>query len=326
MNSVVGGVQVDSNTVSLAGSPSSIRNLSGSNEDSRIASTWHFIWSKWWNTGDIDSGSNQVTVVENVAASSVDESVQVESCVGVIKSERTAHRSWGTVENSHVIRSNNSGYSSAVSVAKNFSTDVESSVSGVKSDVALESFSWDAVVGWINTLVGVTAASSQRVVNGGAVVAESHGSTGTAWITGVESGVVGHVVDGSSKRNRYTFSVAHAVVWLTDVLSVEVNSFVADDSWITTSWDGGDINSSWCEAVVRVRAAASSDSWVGSWDLSTVSIVSSESESEVTAHSNWRTVVDGSVLSIDNRVQGSAPSVTELISSGVVVVLWNGNS
>lgn len=137
---------------------------------------------------------------------------------------------------------------------------------------------------------------------------------------------MGVVVDSSSKRDRYTFSVAHAVVWLADVLSIEMDSFITDDSWILTSWDSGDIDTSWGKAVIRVRAAASHNRWVSSWDLSTVSVVSSESESEVTAHSNWSTIVDSSVLSVDNRVQRSAPSVAKLISSGVVVVLWDRDS
>lgn len=137
---------------------------------------------------------------------------------------------------------------------------------------------------------------------------------------------MGHVVDGSSERDRHALSIAHTVVWLADVLSIEMDSFVADDSWVFASCDGGDIDSGWGEAVVRVGAAASGDSWVSSWDLGTVSVVSSESESKVAAHSNWGTVVDSSVLSVDNRVQGSTPSVAELVSSSVVAVLWNGDS
>lgn len=163
--------------------------------------------------------------------------------------------------------------------------------------------SWNTVVGWVDTFVGVTAASGERVVDGGAVVTESHGSTSTAWITCVEGGIMRVVVDCSSERDRYTFSIAHAIVWLADVLSVEVDSFVADNSWVLTGWDSGHVDTSWGETVVRVRAAASGNLWISSWDLSTVSVISSESESKVTAHSNWSTIVDSSILSIHNRVQ-----------------------
>lgn len=323
-DSIQCGVQVDGNTVSLAGSPSSIRNLASSDENSRVASTWHLIWSNWWDVGDV--GSNQVTVVKDITARGSHESVQVESVVRVVESEGTAHGSWCAVECSDKTRSNDGGDSSAVSIADDLGSNVNNSVSGVESDVALECLSWNAIVGWVDTLVGVAAASGQRVVNGRAVVAESHGSASAAGVTGVEGGIVGHVVDGSSEGNRHTLSVAHTVVWLADVLSVEVDSFVADNSWVFAGWDGGDVDSGWGKAVVRVRTAASGDSWISSWDLSAVSIVSSESKSEVATHSNWGTVVDSSVLSVDNRVQGSAPSVTELVSSSVVVVLWNGDS
>lgn len=301
--SIVSGVQADGNTVSLASSPSSVRNLVGSNKDSRVAGTWGLIWRNWWDVSDINSGSYQVTVVENITALSVDVSVQIESVVRVVKSKGAAHRSWGTVENGDKVRSNNSSNRSAVSVTDNFGSDIDSSISGVESDVALELFSWNTVVGWVDTFVGVTAASGERVVNGGAVVTKSHGGASTAWITGVEGSIMGVVVDGSSKRDRYTFSVAHAVVWLTDVLSIEVNSFVADNSWIFTSWDSGHVDTSWSKTVVRVRAAASGNLWISSWDLSTVSVISSESKSEVTAHSNWSTVVDSGVLSVHKRVQ-----------------------
>lgn len=137
---------------------------------------------------------------------------------------------------------------------------------------------------------------------------------------------MGHVVDGSSERDRHAFSIAHTVVRLADVLSVEMDSFVTDDSRVFAGWDRSDVDSGWGEAVIRIRAATSGDRWVSSWDLSAVSVVSSESESKVTAHSNWGTVIDSSILSVNNRVQGSAPSVTELVSSSVVVVLWNRDS
>lgn len=302
-SSIVGGVEGNGNTVSLAGSPSSVRNLSGSNKDSRVAGTWGFIWRDWWDVGNINSGSNQVTVVEDITAISVDVSVQHESIVRIVKSKGAAHRSWSTVEGCDEVRSNNSSNRCAVSVADNFGPDIDSSVSGVKSDVTLELLSWNTIVGWVNTFVGVTTASGERVVDGGTVVTKSHGSASTAWITGVECGIMRVVVDGSSERDRYTFSVAHAVVWLTDVLSVEVDSFVADNSWVFASWDSGHVDTGWSKTVVRVRAAASGNLWISSWDLSTVSVISSESESKVTTHSNWSTIVDGSILSVHNRVQ-----------------------
>lgn len=166
------GVHVDSNAVSLASSPSSIRNLVASDEDSRIAGTWHLIWSKWRDAGDV--GTDQVTVVEDITTCDIDESVQVESVVRIVKSEGAAHRSWSTVEGGDEAGSHDGGGRGAVSITDNLSSDVNNSVSGVDSDVALELLSWNAVVCWIDTLVGVTAASGQRVVNGGAVVSESH--------------------------------------------------------------------------------------------------------------------------------------------------------
>lgn len=223
--------------------------MASSNENSRIASAWHLIWCKWWN-GDVESRRSNVAVVEDITAVRVDESVQVESVVRVVKSKGTAHRSWSAMEGGDIVGSDNSGNGGTISVAKNFSSCDVSLVLGADTDVAFESFSWNTVVGWINTLIGVTAASSERVVNGGAVVTKSHRGTGTAWIAGVESSVVRVVIDGSSKGNRHTFSVAHAVVRLADVLSVEMDSFVADNSWVTTSWDGSDVDSSWGKTVV----------------------------------------------------------------------------
>lgn len=324
--SLVSGVEVDGNAVSLAGSPSSIGDLGGSDEDSRVAGTWGLIGSDWWDVGNVDSRSDQVAVVEDVAATGIDESVKVEGGVGVVKSEGAAHGSWGTVEGGDDIRSDDGLDGSTVSVAENLSSNVDSSVSGVDSNVALEVLSWHTVVGWVNALVRVTAASGERVVDGGAVVAESHGSAGAGWVTGVDGCVVGVVVDGSSEGHGHALSVAHAVVRLADVLSVEVDSLVADDSRVFAGWDGGNVDSGWSQAVIRVGAAASGDGWVSSWDRGAVSVLSSESESEVAAHTNWGTVVDGSVLSVDNRVKGSAPSITELVSSGVVVVLWDRDS
>lgn len=164
--SIVCSVNGDRNTVSLAGHPSSIRNLGSSDKDSRVTGTWSLLWRNWWDVGDIDSGSNQVTVVEDITASSVDHSVQVESGIRVVKSEGTAHGSWSAVESGDQIRSNNSRNRSTISVTDNFSSDIKSSISGVDSNVALELLSWNTVVGWVDTLVGVTAASGKRVIDG----------------------------------------------------------------------------------------------------------------------------------------------------------------
>lgn len=191
---------------------------------------------------------------------------------------------------------------------------------GGDTGIAHELVSWSTcwVDSWIDTSIGVTAASGHSVLKSGALVVHFQVTADTGWITGVESGSSDLSHELGSDGNRDTLSLTSLPSGGTVGGSVDEESRVARDWSIVEwgEWNGGIDHSGKMGltdvAVVSIVTAASSELWV-IWLHGGAGVV----EFEGAAESVWNTGEESDVVIGNTGIHRGALSVAKLLSSSL---------
>lgn len=300
-NSSDSSVQSDRGTLSLAcsegdwGGWNSVDVKSSVASDGEVSSGW------WWWWGD--GGVGNVAVVGIVTAASVDLVITPDWLTVVVKLKRVTDRVWNTVVGVDLVSVDDSGEGRALSVTWDLGSDADGGsvdlVSRRDTGVAHQLVSWGASWedSWIDTGVGVTAASSYSILKSGALVVHLQVTADAGWIAGVESGSSGLSVELRCDGYRDTLSLAGLPSGGTVSGSVDEKSRVARDWSIVEwgEWESGVNNSVEMGlgnvAVISIVTAASSEFWIV-WLHAGAGIV----EFERTAESVWNTSEEGNVV------------------------------
>lgn len=177
-------------------------------------------------------GSLDVTEVRVRAAAASDFVVARNTVATVISSEECADTAVDALVGGDVVSSNLSREGSALSVASNASSSLESSV--VVSDDSDVAFGGSALGDdrrCVHACVAVATASrnSRNSINGSAVVVQSHCGTGSSRIACVEGEVVVLAVHGGHHLDSSAFSVTSVPSDCSEGFSVDVKTIPAGD-------------------------------------------------------------------------------------------------